>query len=143
MTQAPRNWLAIAGPLLGLLGVTGYFAVVFLAGAWLPTVRDTAWPNLLLVAAGLGCSALVVRRARGGAGRGPRLRGATALAATNVGLGGAFLWLLYGMSAVPSAEGPPVGMIADAGLTGPDGSPVRLSDLRGRPLLLVFYRGHW
>ncbi|MCA9737648.1 MAG: redoxin domain-containing protein [Gemmatimonadetes bacterium] len=24
-----------------------------------------------------------------------------------------------------------------------EGDPVRLSDLRGRPIVLVFYRGHW
>jgi hypothetical protein len=133
--RRPRNWPAIAGLVLGLAGVLGYLLVVFRLGALLPRVRNGAAPDWMLIAAGLGLSALGV--VRGG-------RPAAVLAAVNVGLAVAFAWLLYGMSAVPAAAGPTVGAPApDFALVDQDGRLRRLADFRGAPLLLVFYRGHW
>jgi peroxiredoxin len=52
--------------------------------------------------------------------------------------------MLYVFSVVPPAAGPPVGAPApDFALRGQGGQTVRLEDFRGKPLLLVFYRGHW
>ncbi len=43
-----------------------------------------------------------------------------------------------------SIPGPDVGDLApDFTLTDTNGEPVHLEELRGRPLVLVFYRGGW
>src|SRR2546422_10418976 len=60
-SSAPR--LAAAGLALGVVGVIGYFVVVFRFGAWLPSVRNNAIPNWILVALGLGLSVLALLRA--------------------------------------------------------------------------------
>jgi peroxiredoxin len=45
---------------------------------------------------------------------------------------------------VPEARGPAIGVpSADFALADQTGRIVRLADHRGRPFLLVFYRGHW
>lgn len=131
--------LSILGVALGLLAIVGYFVVVFVAGAWLPGVRNGAVPNLVVLAVGLGCSLAAIRRPGDGGRRLPR-----ALGAVNLLLATWFIWLLFGMTRVPFSAGPPLGSTApDVTLTAPDARPVRLADFRGKPLLLVFYRGHW
>ncbi len=139
----PRR-AAVTGLLCGVLGVLSYFVVVFRLGAWLPGVRNDALPNLALVGVGLALSAVGARRALG-APAGTRGRGlGLVLGTANVALAAAFSWLLYGMSAMPSTAGPTVGAPApDFALVDQAGHTVRLADFRGRPLLLVFYRGHW
>ena len=75
--------------------------------------------------------------------RAPHL-GVSILAGLNVTLAAAFAWFLYGIAAVPPAHGPELGVAApDFALPDQTGTVVRLGDFRGRPLLLVFYRGHW
>lgn len=139
-----RNGVAIAGLALGLVGVVGYFVVVFHGGARLPGVRNTAAPNWLVIAVGLALSALGVWRTIARPALFPGRRLALALGAGNVGLAAAFAWLLYGMSAVPFATGPRIGAPAPPlAVTDQDGRTVSLADFRGAPLLLVFYRGHW
>jgi hypothetical protein len=132
-----RNWPAILGPLLSAAGVVGYFIVVFSTSAELAAVRDWALPNWALIAGGLTLSLIGLRR---GSGRiMPRL-----LAVTSVGLAAFLAWILYVMPALPPATGPTIGAAApDFALTAPDGRTMRLADFRGKPLLLVFYRGHW
>jgi len=134
-----RNWLPLWGLLLALAGVVGYFVVVLFAGGHLARVRNDAIPNLAVVGAGLACSVLGVARARSG-----KRRMAGVLAGLNVGIAAWFVWLLFGMSRVPVAAGPAIGSTpADFVLAAPDGKAVHLAELRGKPLLLVFYRGHW
>jgi len=66
------------------------------------------------------------------------------LASLNVAFAAAFVWLLYGVTAVPVVSGPAVGAPApDFTLVDQNGRATRLADFRGGPLLLVFYRGHW
>jgi hypothetical protein len=135
---------ALAGLALGVLGVASYLLVVYRLGAWLPEVRNRALPNLALVAAGLALSGLGVARtlARRGSARGRLL--APVLAVVNLTLASAFLWLLYGLAALPPAAGPTLAAPApDFALADEQGRTVRLADFRGAPLLLVFYRGHW
>ena len=135
-----RNWLGLAGLLLVVAGVAGYFVVVLHFGALLPRVRNEAVPNWLLIATGLGLSLLGA--ARRGRTRGRRL--ALAIVAADVVLAAWFGWLLYGMTAVPPARGPTLGAPApDFALVDQEGRTRRLADFRGAPLLLVFYRGHW
>jgi hypothetical protein len=137
--RAPRIGLAALGLALGIAGVVGYFVVAIRFGAWLPGLRNEPVANWVLVAAGLVVSGLAVARTSGG-----RRLGVGVLAGLNVALAAAFAWFLYGIAAVPGAQGPPVGMPApDFALADQGGHVVRLADFRGRPLLLVFYRGHW
>lgn len=136
--------LVLLGLALGIAGIVSYFVVALRFGAWLPEVRNSAHPNITLVLVGLVLSGLGVCRAlttpRGRSGRWL----APALAALNVVLAGAFAWMLYGASAVPLVSGPVVGAPApDFAAVDQNGRTTRLADFRGRPLLLVFYRGHW
>lgn len=127
--------LAWLGLLLVIGGVVGYFVAV-LALPGLPWIRNAAIPNWLLIGAGLAVGAAAARRAH--------RRSAKVLLGVDVALAGLFGFMLYGMSAVPHADGPAVGTPApDFALADQTGRMVRLSELRGAPVLLVFYRGHW
>jgi len=127
--------LALAGLLLGLVGVVSYFVLAIRFGARLPEIRNSAWPNLLAVAAGLALSVAGARRGRVVA------RG---LGVLNVALVAWFAWVLYAASAVPPVDGPALGTpLPEIALASDQGGTVRLADFRGAPLLLVFYRGHW
>lgn len=129
--------LAACSLLLVLVGVLGYFVVVFKLAAWLPAIRNQAMPNWLLVITGLALALLAIRRA-------PAARFPKVLLAANVALAGFFAGTLYVMPVVPAASGPALGTLApDFVLPDESGTPVQLSALRGTPVLLVFYRGHW
>ncbi len=129
--------LAVVSLLLVLAGVIGYFVVVFRFAAWLPSVRNDAVPNWILVALGLGLAILAIRRA-------PTARTPKVLLGVDVVLAVLFAAMLYVIPVVPAATGPALGASApDFALLDQSGNTVRLSDLRGAPVLLVFYRGHW
>jgi len=129
--------LVTAGLVLGVLGVVGYFAIVLGGGGWLPSVRNDAIPNWIVIAGGLALSTAGLVRAR-------RRVIPAVLLALNVALAAAFAAMLYVMSAVPPASGPPVGSAAPPfALVDQNGKTVRLEDFRGSPVVLVFYRGHW
>jgi hypothetical protein len=126
----------LAGVLLVVAGVVGYFAAVIYLPQ-LPSIRNYAWPNWLLIAAGLAAGVLAVRRL-------PRRWTPKVLLGAEVALAGLFAAMLYVFSAVPPTGGPAVGSPApDFTLTDNRGDLVHLADLRGAPVLLVFYRGHW
>jgi len=131
--------LAFCGVGLTLLGVVGYFVVVLRFGAALPQVRNDAVPNWILIEMGMVLSAFSIAAA------GPGRRGLPmALTALNVLVAGAFAGLLYDFSAVPPASGPSLGIAAPSfTLLDQSRRNVSLADFRGKPLLLVFYRGHW
>ncbi len=129
--------LAATGLALGVAGVVGYFLVALRLGAWLPSVRNDAIPNWILVALGLALSALAFVRAR-------RRVLPALLLVVNVAVAAAFAAMLYVVSVVPPASGPLLGVPAPAfALIDQSGRTVRLEHFRGAPLLLVFYRGHW
>ncbi len=129
--------LAAAGIALGVIGVVGYFVVAILLGARLPTVRNDALPNWVLVGLGLAFSAVAVARAQ-------RRLLPLLLLGLNVSVAAAFWAVLYVVSVMPPASGPRVGAPAPAfALLDQNGQTVRLAGFRGAPLLLVFYRGHW
>ena len=131
--------LAALGLVLGLAGLAGYFVVVFRLAAWLPRVRNDAVPNWIVVAAGLALSGLAIVRAT----RGRRLLPGVLLG-LNAVVAAAFAAILYVVPAVPEADGPTVGVAApDFALPDQTGKTVRRDDFQGKPLLLVFYRGHW
>ncbi len=133
------RFLAFGGFALTMLGVIGYFVVVLHFAARLPQVRNDAIPNWILIEMGIVLSAFGVATAGAGHRRLP-----VVLTVLNGLVAMAFAALLYDFTLVPPASGPALGVAAPA-FTLPDqgGRPVSLSDFRGRPLLLVFYRGHW
>ncbi len=144
--QRRRNGAAWLGIGLGLLGVAGYFAWITLAlEPRMPVLRDTAVVNLVLVGLGLGFSVIGIRRAFGRAAthRGRVL--APVLGALNVGLAVLFGLMLFHFSELPvAAAAPQVGQTApDFTLADQSGAPFQLAALRGKNVLLVFYRGHW
>jgi hypothetical protein len=129
--------LAVAGLFLGVIGVLGYFVVALLLGKRLPSVRNDAIPNWILVGLGLALSAVAVGRAR-------RRRLPGLLLALNIAVAAGFSAMLYVVSVIPPASGPRIGAPAPPfALRDLSGLTVRLEDFRGAPLLLVFYRGHW
>src|SRR5215472_15231459 len=94
--------LVAGGIVCGVLGIVGYFAAVLRAGAWLPSVRNNAIPNWILIAVGLTLSTIGLVRAR-------RRIVPGILLALNVVLAGWFATTLYVMWVVPPASAPPVG----------------------------------
>jgi hypothetical protein len=136
-TRAP--FVAAAGVVLSIVGVLGYFLVVFRFGAVLPHVRNNALPNWILVEMGFLLSVFGLASAPRGRRRLPGV-----LLGTNLLVTGAFAGMLYGMWAVPHVDGPAIDAPAPPfALLDQDGRTVRLVDFHGSPLLLVFYRGHW
>ena len=139
-----RNWPALAGLAAGLGAVGLYGLAIYGLGAYIPSVRNDALPNWLLLAVGIGLSALGIRRATGHrpvyAGRGI----ARLALGFNLVFAAALAWVLYSVTALPASQGPGIGTPAPAfALQDQRDQTVRLRDFRGRPLLLVFYRGHW
>jgi hypothetical protein len=129
--------LALLGLVLGFAGVVGYFVLVLKFGAWVPGARNNALPSWLLIAGGLTLSLVAVGRAR-------RRLAAIALLLANVSVAGLFASLIYVSFAVPAANGPAIGSpAADFALADQTGRTAHLADFAGKPLLLVFYRGHW
>jgi hypothetical protein len=139
-----RNWNAFAGFLLGVAGIVVYFALVLTQDPALHRFLQTPLPNLAMIVLGLSLSIAGVRQALRGTHRGRVV--APVLALLNVGFAGLFGWYLFSYSyRMPAAaRAPVVGSVApDFALRDQRGNEVRLSSLRGRPVVLVFYRGHW
>src|SRR5262245_28915146 len=124
--------LALVGLSDVILGLVLYWALM--DNAW---VRSTALPSIVLIAGGLliGSFAIYQRRSF-------ITISSTAVSAL---FGGAFLFLIFGMTALPDApNAPQVGTAAPA-FANPNqlGETVALADLhKTGPALLVFYRGH-
>jgi cytochrome oxidase Cu insertion factor (SCO1/SenC/PrrC family) len=90
-----------------------------------------------VIAAGIALAVLAVRR---GPGRwAPKL-----LLGASVAVAGLFAAMIYVAFLVPAGQVPAVGAPApDFTLQDHRGESIQLSALRGAPVLLVFYRGHW
>lgn len=143
-----RNGAAWAGLLLGLLAVIGYAVwIVPVLSPYAPgLLREWALPTLALLGIGLGLSVVGIRQARG---RAPTHRGrftAPILGGLNLLLAGLFGWVMFGLATdLPaSPDAPAVGAAAPGFALGDQhGQRLALADLRGRNVLLIFYRGHW
>jgi hypothetical protein len=133
-----RNWTAAAGLLLGLGAVLSYFTLVTtILGPRFPWLRNVPLLNFALLAAALWLSWRGVR-----AGRWPARVGAV----TNLALAGLFAFYVFGLSSMlPDAPGAPrVGQAApEFSLVSHRGETVTLGELKGAPVVLVFYRGFW
>ena len=139
-----RNWYAVAGLLLGIVGIVGYFLLILTYDPAWHRRLETPTINLLVIAAGLALSAVGVYRALSRTHGGRVL--APIAAALNAALAGVFVWWLFAFSyQLPqAAAAPAVGVVApDFALRDHRGNEVRLSSLRGQPVVLLFYRGFW
>ena len=137
-----RNHAIWLGPIVAFAGAVSYF----LYFARFPSLRDVPWMNLPIVVCGIWLSAVGMRRAFSSPGR---FRGrVTAALGLLLSVSVALLFGFYIFSL--SYEVPPPtettrALISAPAFTLPDqhGSDVRLSDLRGSKVVLVFYRGFW
>jgi hypothetical protein len=125
--------MSVLGLLLAVGGLAAYFAVA----ARFPFWRRVPWEFMTL--SGLGTLLAVVAFARA-----PGL-GTGLAAALSLGVLGFSLWYLFVYSMFGSREERPrVGdPFPDFALPDSTGTTFRLSDARGRRVLLLFYRGDW
>ena len=130
----------------------GFLLFVAVAAAYAPVVErfpvvgDAAWPALLLFLAALALMGRgMVRAFRRPAEYRGRLAGPVLMLLGLAGTGLFAFSLFYVTRQLPASTGAPhVGEMApDFRLAGMDGSQVTLAGLKGGPVLLIFYRGHW
>ena len=132
-------WL---GPLLVVVGSISYFLVF----VHYPVLRDFPWVNLPVVAVGLLMSAVGLRQTFDPM---RSLRGKIiAVGAFLVSLVFALFfgaYIFYYSYQLPVTSGAPqlLSVAPDFDLPDQQESTVRLSDLRGQKIVVVFYRGHW
>ena len=142
MKTRPRNHLLWIGPLLTLVGGLSYFMYF----ARFPVLRDVPWINLPLVMAGVALSLVAVGRgfSRRAVYRG-KVLGSLGLV-FSVLLASLFTLYIFVWSyslPEPSELTLSLGTAPDFTLTDQHGKPVSLQGLRGRKVVLTFYRGHW
>ncbi len=141
-----RNWAAGVGLLLGLVGFLSYFIILGMRiGPATSSLRDSALLHLIVIGIGLGVSVVAIRRTLGPR---PQHRGrwlAPILAAINVCIATLFILFLFPMATMPHLEGVPAvgGAAPDFTLLDETGTGRQLAAMRGRNVVLVFYRGHW
>ena len=141
-TRHLRNHLLWLGPLITFGGAVSYF----LFFARFPALRDFPWVNFPLVLGGLILSFVGLRRAfdKASAYRGKWLGWLGTLFSLLVG--GMFGWYVFYYSySVPPVSAKTAGLefAPEFELVDQEGRHVRLSDFRGRKVVLVFYRGFW
>ncbi len=142
MTPKRRNHLTWIGPLVAFAGVVSYFEVF----ARFPPLRDFPWVNLPLTLLGLALSALGLWRASRAAEvyRG-KVLGSLGFAFSLL-LAAALVWYVFSFTyTVPPPTEATLALVdaPDFALAASTGDTVRLSDFRGRKVVLVFYRGFW
>lgn len=130
------------GPVVTFAGIVSYFLVF----ARFPALRDFPWLNLPLTLAGMAVSAFGLQRAitRPEIFRG-RWLGAAGLALSLL-LGAFFVLYVFRFSYLlpaPTTATLSLDEAPDFALAANGGETVRLSDFRGRKVVLVFYRGFW
>ena len=135
-----RNHLAWIGPLVAFAGAVSYFLVFV---RW-PALRDFPWVNLPLTLAGLAASVVAFRRRRSES----RLSKVTAWSGLVVStlFAGLFCFYIFYYSSTlpePTATTMDMGQAADFALADQNGRVVRLADMRGKNVVLVFFRGFW
>jgi hypothetical protein len=126
--------LALIGALLSTTALISYFTL----SVRVPSLRDSAWLNLLAVVIGLGLSIAAVAWRRS--------------VVSSASLALSILWTaaLFGFVFLLSEQLPSPVAAVEVGETAPafelpdhSGKPVALSDFAGSKVVLVFYRGFW
>ena len=136
------NHLGWIGPILALAGAVSYFTYF----ARFPGLRDFPWVNLPLALAGLGVSGVAVWRsiARRDEWRGLILAPlGLLLALACSGFLMAYVFFLSNALPAPTPTSTGLAALPDLALADQEGRTVRLTDFRGRKLVLTFYRGYW
>jgi len=137
-----RNLAIWLGPVVTFCGAVSYFTVF----VRYPTLRDFPWVNLPLVLLGVALSALGLWRAfRGSPVFGGKRLGAAGFSLSLI-LGGLFVFYVFAFSyrlPDPTATSQTLSEAQDFNLNDHRGRPFRLGELRGRKIVLIFYRGHW
>lgn len=134
-----RNHLVWFGPLVTFVGMVSYFLVFV---RW-PTLRDFPWINLPLVLAGFVASVVAFRRRRRNA-RLSRVLAWSGLGFSTLIAGLFCFYVFHYSSTLPSAsnaiqtEQAPVFSLTDQ-----HGETVSLADMRGKNVIMVFFRGFW
>ncbi len=137
-----RNHALWIGPLITMLGLISYFLVFV---RW-PVLRDFPWVNLPLVIAGLAISVLGFWRAffRADRWRG-KLLGSLGLALSLLVAGLFHAYVFFISYMVPEQTAVTAGLVTSPAIALPDqsGAIVSLAELRGRKVIVTFYRGFW
>ena len=142
-----KNRAVWLGPLLGLIGVASYFALILPAG-W-RSLADLPWPSILLVLAGvvvalIGTATVWQTQAVSNTKR--------AISGLGLAFAGFSAWVLIGYLFVMSANMPDSAGVMPEGdpfpaavssLQDNSGTAVSLDDLTSGDAILVFFRGHW
>jgi hypothetical protein len=131
-------WL---GPLVVFAGFVSYymFFVRF------PTLRDFPWFNLPLLLLGLGLSLLGVWRAFARPGTWGRVLGTLGLVFSLLvfSLFNFYVFSLSYRMPGPNSLNVELARAPDISLVDHAGQQIQLRDLRGKKVVLVFYRGYW
>lgn len=133
-------WLLL-GPAVTFAGIVSYFLVF----ARYPALRDVPWLNTPIAFIGTLLSLVAVVRAFGARGIPLRLFSCLGFAFS---LGFTTLFVFYVTSLsyqMPSRSQTTTGLAALPDFSAPDqdGQTVSASDLAGKNLVMVFYRGFW
>jgi hypothetical protein len=139
VTARRRNHLLWLGPLVVFAGFVSYYQLF----ARIPALRDFPWVSLPVIWVGVVLTAFGIRQAfRRGRGK---ILGSIALLFSVLVAGVFHLYIFWYSYQMPEAATAPAASIAapDFALVDQHGRSVTLSELRGRNVLLVFYRGHW
>ena len=137
-----RNHALWLGPLIAFAGTVSYFS--FFA-RW-PALRDVPWLNLPVVLGGVALSLAGARRAfRGSATYRGKMFGAFSVLFAG-GFAALFVFYVFVLSyMLPAPSASPLALVEapDFALQDQRGQTVRLAELRGRKVVVTFYRGHW
>jgi hypothetical protein len=132
----------VAGDVSGLaLGAAALALVATALARWFHLLNTVALagrraPLFAAIGAGIALGIAVLTREPGWIGGGQ--------AAVAIGIG--LIWIALGLVAPQSRQQPTIavgGSLPDFEAPDHEGRPFRLSSLRGRPILLKFFRGHW
>jgi hypothetical protein len=138
-----RWWHPVATAIVALAAGVAPYVALTAAARLPPTLRDRPWPfELVAVVATVATVWLTVRAYR--------QRRARAVSTVSAVLAFASTALLLLLVHVLTFAIPPAPTTLRVGTPAPEftlpdetGAKVSLSSMRGRPTLLVFYRGHW
>jgi len=140
--RPPRNHALWLGPVIAFAGMVSYFQFF----ARFPTLRDFPWVNLPLVLVGIALSLGGFWGAYVRGARWPVKVAASLGLASSLLFGGFLIAYVFGISnALPATTSTTraIEQAPDFELEDAEGRVHRLSDYRGKKVVLVFYRGHW